>query len=154
MTFGALDGILNAMPKGGLLSNCGINLLAQRTLYINASNLYAERELTQAVTNLYKGMQYIYKVNYNCYYGAISVINQAYLTALITNLKILENLMFNVGFIYTDIMMLYIGKPGETESDYAYYLAFYIGDFIFRFIFKETGDGNCWYPWNACYTGI
>ena len=75
LTFGALDGILNAMPKGGLLSNCGINLLAQRTLYINASNLYADRELTEAVTNLYKGMQYIYKVNYNCYYGAISVIN-------------------------------------------------------------------------------
>lgn len=38
LTFGALDGILNAMPKGGLLSQCGINLKAQRTLYINATN--------------------------------------------------------------------------------------------------------------------
>jgi len=30
LTFGFLDGALNAMPKGGHLSSCGINLRLQR----------------------------------------------------------------------------------------------------------------------------
>jgi len=52
--------------------------------------------------------------------------------------------------MWTDILMLVVGRPTETETDYAYYVAFYSGDFIFRFIFRQEGDGNCWYPWVTC----
>ena len=52
--------------------------------------------------------------------------------------------------MWTDIIMLAIAKPGETESDYTYYVAFYIFDFIFRWLFRQEGDGNCWYPWVTC----
>ena len=52
--------------------------------------------------------------------------------------------------MWTDILMLVVGRPTETESDYAYYVAFYTGDFLFRFIFRQEGDGNCWYPWVVC----
>lgn len=33
--FGYLDGALNAFPKGGLLSKCGLNLRAQRYQFLN-----------------------------------------------------------------------------------------------------------------------
>lgn len=69
---------------------------------------------------------------------------------LFTELDLLVNIVFNLGYMWTDIIMMVIGRPGETETDYAYYIAFYIGDFLFRFLFKETGNGNCWYPWNIC----
>ena len=52
--------------------------------------------------------------------------------------------------MWIDIVMLSVATPYNTVDDYAYFIAFYIGDFIFRFIFKSVADGNCWYPWNNC----
>lgn len=77
------------------------------------------------------------------------MLNQEYLMSLFTKLNLLVNISFNLGFMWTDVVMLVVGRPGETESDYGYYVMYYIGDFLFRFIFKESALGNCWYPWNA-----
>jgi hypothetical protein len=71
MTFGFIDGALNAMPKGGHLSYCGINLKAQRTNLINATNYYIDRDLKNAAEKIYSTLGYTYLVNYHCYYGAI-----------------------------------------------------------------------------------
>jgi len=38
--------------------------------------------------------------------------------------------------MWTDIVMLIVGRPGYTETDYGFYVAFYLGDFLFRFIFR------------------
>jgi hypothetical protein len=55
----------------------------------------------------------------------------------------------NIGYIYTDVMMLYLGVPGFTESDYVYYLMFYLADFVTRFFFRSDASPHlCWLPWN------
>lgn len=45
------------------------------------------------------------------------------------------------------------GNP-TTDTNWYYYMAYYIGDFFFRFIFMAETDkaGNCWYPWIECLT--
>ncbi len=60
------------------------------------------------------------------------------------------NIAYNSGFIYTDLIMLFIGVPGETTVDWMYYVFFYVGDITFRFLFKTASSNTCWYPWNAC----
>ena len=45
--------------------------------------------------------------------------------------------------------MLSLATPTNTVEDYMYFISFYWGDFLFRFIFKSTQDGNLWYPWNS-----
>ena len=148
-TFGFLDGMLNAMPTGGLLNTCGINLKAQREYYINATRYYEERDISNMVTYVYNGMAFQYNVTYYCYYGSVIALQPENIRKLFLNWEILNNIIFNLGFMWTDVVMLVVGKPGQTEVDYAYYFAFYTGDLIFRFLFKETDEGNCWYPWNA-----
>jgi hypothetical protein len=69
---------------------------------------------------------------------------------LITEGKIIENFLFNIGYMWTDVIMLVVGRPGKTETDYAYYMGFYVGDLMFRWIFRQEGNGNCWYPWVVC----
>jgi len=66
--------------------------------------------------------------------------------------------MFNAGFIYTDLLMLLVGYTNKYtpsgDENYYYYMSFYTGDLIFRFIFMaDTADvGNCWYEWVECET--
>jgi hypothetical protein len=108
---------------------------------VNATNYYIDRQLSLAVENVYKTLSYTYKVNYHCYYGAIQFFNADNLLKLVTELNLLVNLAFNVGYMWTDIVMLVLGQPGETETDYAYYVSYYLGDFLFRFLFKETAYG-------------
>jgi hypothetical protein len=63
-------------------------------------------------------------------------VNIEYLTLLFGKFDIFANILFNAGFMYTDLTMMVIGIPGYTESDYLYYIMFYVGDFIFRFFFR------------------
>ena len=99
--------------------------------------------------NVYAAMGYQYTINFNCYYGAIKFLNADNLLKLFTELNILVNISFNIGAMWTDVVMLVIGRPGETESDYFYYVAYYIADFLFRFLFRESAEGLCWLPWNS-----
>ena len=84
----------------------------------------------------YLGMKYTYPVTLYCWYGIKQYVDGQYLLDLIIKFKIFEVIMFNLGYMWTDFVMLALGRPGQTESDFAYYVSFYIGDFIFRWIFK------------------
>lgn len=108
-----------------------------------------KRDLITAMDHYYNLLGYTYETTYNCYYGMVTFFNTENLLKLWTELDIIKNFLFNLGYIYTDIVMLAIGVPGQTEADYMYYLFFYIGDYIFRFFFRDQSiPHNCWYPWN------
>lgn len=115
---------------------------------------FLERQLTDAVTDAYGAMLYVNPISVSCYYGSLEYFNLQSLIDLYTNFDFLQNILFNAGFIWTDIVMLLVGKPGKTETDYGFYVAFYVGDLIFRFIFRSAtaDEGNCWYPWIECAT--
>jgi len=135
--FGYLDGALNAFPKGGFLSRCGLNLRAQRYQFLNLTEQVESRDLLGSVFYFYNVVGFTYDVTYNCYYGMTKFVNLGNLEKLWLELDILYNIAFNVGYIYTDLVMIIIGVPGQTEADYLYYLFFYIGDLTFRFFFRE-----------------
>jgi len=114
------------------------------------TNYIIERDLTNVVDRVNLALEYQYNITFNCYYGITQFFSFSNLAKLITNYDLVTNVAYNIGFMYTDIMMLVIGVPGETTNDYMYYVFFYIGDFFFRFLFKETSNGYCWYPWSNC----
>ena len=89
------------------------------------------------------------KLFYYCYFGGKNQFTAEYFTNLIAQLNILGNLYFNAGYIWTDIILLTVATPDTTEEDYMYFVSFYLGDLIFRFIFRQTMGGNLWYPWNS-----
>ena len=110
--FGYFDGALNAIPKGGFLSKCGLNLKAQRYQFLNLTQQIENRDLIKVVDHFYNLLGYTYNSTYYCYYGFASFLNQDNLTRLFTELDILKNLVFNIGYLYTDIVMISIGVPG------------------------------------------
>ena len=135
-TFGSIDGALNALPVGDNLYLCGKNSEEQRNALIAMYEAYVLRDLSSATYQAYVGMRYAHAVENHCYYGLQPLVNLDTLTKLYSEIDIVYNIIFNFGFIWTDTIMLLVGRPSQTESDYAYYFAFYLADLIFRFLFK------------------
>lgn len=106
----------------------------------------------------------LFYVNYTsvpCYFGAKETLFKEQWSDLLENpdtfllqfaIDFSVNMVFNIGFIWTDIIMLSLATPSNTQSSYPFYMSFYVGDLIFRFWFKAEVDENCWYPWNLCQT--
>ena len=106
----------------------------------------------------------LFYVNYTsvpCYFGAKETLLKEQWSDLLENpdtfllqfaIDFSVNMVFNIGFIWTDIIMLSLATPSNTQSSYPFYMSFYVGDLIFRFWFKAEVDENCWYPWNLCQT--
>jgi hypothetical protein len=73
---------------------------------------YTLRLLTDAVTDAYGALLYIEPISVYCYYGGLEYFNLQSLVNLYTDFDFLQNILFNAGFIWTDIVMLLVGKPG------------------------------------------
>ena len=105
--------------------------------------------MIKTVDKLYDSLGHVYNVNYYCYYGFFEFLNPDYVIRLFYEVDIVNNIVFNAGFMYTDLTMMVIGIPGYTEVDYLYYISFYIADFFLRFLFRTERKGYCWLPWNS-----
>lgn len=97
-------------------------------------------------------MLFINSTFVNCYRGTKELLLGDTLPNLVLQGDILVNLIFNIGYIWTDIVMLAIGTPTNTVSSYPFYVSFYVGDLLFRFVFSSEKKTNCWYPWLNCLT--
>jgi len=99
---------------------------------------------------------FINATSINCYQGGLEIFTttgeENYFYKLIVEFDFIYNILFNFGYMWTDMVMILLGTPYNTAEPYPYYLAFYLGDFMFRFIFRAESDVNCWYPWNNCLT--
>ena len=49
------------------------------------------------------------------------------------------NILYNLGYMFTDILDLVFYDPTNTES-YWYYVAFRVGDILIRFIYRDDED--------------
>ena len=157
--FGFLDGMLNALPEGSQLGDCASDLESMRTRFTTMYTfINQDRDLSNAVNEAYIALKYTNAVSVNCYQGSIVFVDPEELSAAYDSFSFLENAMFNAGFIYTDLLMLLVGYTNKYtpsgDENYYYYMSFYTGDLIFRFIFMaDTADvGNCWYEWVECET--
>jgi hypothetical protein len=116
--------------------------------------------LPNAVNELYIALKYTHSISVSCYYGLIVYgFDPAALVGVYESYGFLRNAMFNAGFIWTDIVMLLVGSfnkgnPRIGDTNWFYYMSFYVGDLLFRFFFvaDQADEGNCWYPWVVCAT--
>lgn len=150
--FGFMMGSLNALPVGSYLYTCGKNLRAQQT-YVNDMILLLEsRDILKTVEKMSRVLLFINSTFVNCWRGTKELFLGSYIPDLVLKMSIVDNLAFNLGFIWTDIVMLTLATPSNTVSTYPYFMAFYVGDLLFRLLITIEETENCWYPWNNCKT--
>ena len=78
-------------------------------------------------------MGYINPIAVNCYYGISQTMTTSQYEDLLIGDTLLVNVLYNAGFIYTDIFDLVTNDP-STVSNWPYYLAYQVGDCFVRFI--------------------
>ena len=100
------------MPRGGFLYLCGVNNKLQRQAFIDSVTAYELFNLKDMVDKFYLGMKYTYPVTLYCWYGIKTYIDGQYLLDLIVKFKIFEVILFNIGYMWTDFVMLALGRPG------------------------------------------
>lgn len=159
LSFGFLHGGLNTLPKEGRLSLCGTNSQDMRTYANDMFDYWERRNFEQFVDGLANALGLVNNTAQFCYYGTLDWIEdravgyeddgQTAQVSLLDPQLIARNVGFNIGFIWTDIVMLLLANPSNTEGDYFYFVAFYAGDLLFRFFVASNSEENCWYPW-AC----
>lgn len=146
--FGIIQGGLNTLPKDGDLSKCGNDSSVARSYMNDMIGDWEGRNFEQFIDNFALFMYMINDTTQHCYLGARDW-RENETVDIFDPMQILKNIGFNIGYIWTDIVMLILAKPSNTSNDYFYFVSFYSGDLIFRFFVASNTDENCWYPW-AC----
>ena len=88
------------------------------------------------MTDVYNMMSRVGNLTLNCYYGILytSTINWA---TLFTSDELINNILYNLGYMFTDVLNIIIYNPKQTNR-YSYYLGFNVGDFFIRFLYYNT----------------
>jgi hypothetical protein len=72
---------------------------------------------------------------YNCFFSIVTPGKAAGYTTAFTKTLVMWNILFNLGYMYTDIFnfikLIYYGNK------YYYWFAYYAGDFVMRFIYSS-----------------
>ena len=135
---GLVAGGVNVYPTTSLVSYCQGNA---SYLYPTSVDLYdniIQLDRTHIAVALAKFQLltgYIDGTIYNCFFSFTEPAVAAGYSEAITWKTILWNIVYNLGYMYTDGKGIY-DIIFSTTSEY-YNLAFYIGDFIMRFLYSR-----------------
>ena len=92
-------------------------------------------ETTDALQDFYSYLTYTHEITRMCYYG----FSTTFAASTYSNLASVDgmglNVLYNLGYIYTDIYMLVTGDT--SNAGYSYYLFYHIGDFTMRFLYRD-----------------
>ena len=136
LAFGLLEGATSAIPTSTYNYQCGKNVTNAR-LYSEASGTaFSSGDVTQGVSYVYKVLQITDDITINCWLGikAAATISGS---TLLTMDGIPTNILYNAGFMFTDVLNLVNYNVLSTDP-YWYYFAFNLGDFMVRFIYKDS----------------
>ena len=85
-------------------------------------------------------MAFSYNITWYCYQGAIFAYEGQAWTDFYAYETILTNFLYNLGYIYRDIIYFFFMTPEEAEGygkDYSYAIGYLVGDFFIRFIYVQ-----------------
>jgi hypothetical protein len=70
-----------------------------------------------------------------CYYGIEASSTLSFSTLFSTD-EIVQNLLYNLGYMFTDILGIVIYDVTNTNS-YSYYVSYKLGDMFVRFLYRD-----------------
>jgi hypothetical protein len=86
------------------------------------------------MATLFALMGYVNPIAVNCYKGLSTTLTASTFTNILVGDTLLENVLYNAGYIFTDILDISTNDP-STVGNWPYYLAYQMGDFVVRFLY-------------------
>ncbi len=132
------------LPANSFPKYCRGNLTELSEYADELSENFDDKETEDGLTSLQKVLKFSAGVTFNCFYTVKDPTNFNNQGKDLSRTTILFNILYNLGFMYTDIVKAseiindeYTGSTDEWEK-----LGFYIGDFIMRFFWSRYVPRN------------
>jgi hypothetical protein len=135
IAFGLLEGATSAIPTSTFNYQCGKNVTNARLWSEAAGTSFSTDDTAQGVAYVYKVLQISDDITINCWLG-IKASATISTTTLFSMEGVPTNLLYNAGFMFTDVLNLVNYNILSTDP-YWYYFAFNLGDFLVRFIYRD-----------------
>ncbi len=139
---GIIEGALGAIQSRPSNFLCSRNTTAARK---NLEAMVTKRnsgQMDDSVTEFYRALQRTDDIVINCG-NAIIGNNDAFNVFAVNNgdtykgETLVTNILYNLGFQFTDVLDLIFIDPDNKEP-FWYYVAYRVGDFMIRFLYKDT----------------
>lgn len=128
---------MGAVPSNTNNYYCSKNTTLARASLASMMYYLSLNQTTDAMTSFYGMISRTDDIYINCYL-AVEAVTEIEWTVeyLYTYNGLLINLLYNLGYMFTDILDLIFYDP-TNEAPYWYYVAYRIGDFCIRFIYRD-----------------
>ncbi|CDW77793.1 UNKNOWN [Stylonychia lemnae] len=134
--FGVVEGAMSAVPTSVFNYQCGKNVTQSRLYFAAAVQDFSQQKTDSAVANMYKILQSVDDITINCVLGVQTSANTD-VTKLFTSDGVLTNILYNAGFMFTDVLDIIRYDDSDTNP-YWYYVFYRVGDFLIRFVYRDT----------------
>ena len=136
IAMGLLEGSMGAVPSSLYNYQCGKNATLARTYLMDTVTDFSKSEKTDGVKQLAKMLALTDDLTINCA-QAIGDNANTNIYAIFTSNQVFMNLLYNAGFMFTDILDL-VYYDSSNSNSYYYYASYRAGDFLVRFVYADT----------------
>lgn len=151
--YGFLNGIVDVFPTESLPNYCRTNSTntywqVYRVFVDNQYDYAVEEDVYQFTLGIQDILQFPYFVSFNCYYAQNQVFvaedpwadgqlteEERLKTSIIIVNDYLTNLVFNVGYMYKDVLNFV--TQASTNANYFENMGYYFGDFAIRIFWRK-----------------
>jgi hypothetical protein len=133
---GVVEGMIDVLPTNSLLAFCKNNVtLAQSTYYLITNNA-TKSDYLNTIKSTETMFDVFYGIMFNCYYSAWTAINPATYSTVFGGQTILMNILYGLGFMYTDVTSAL--NLATTYTEYWRKVGHYGGDLIMRIFYRKS----------------
>lgn len=100
---GVIEGMIDVLPSNSMLAFCKNNATLSYDYYNRIVANATKADILNTLRSTETILDIGYGVIFNCYYSAWSVVNPATYTDTFGGLTILMNILYGLGFMYTDV---------------------------------------------------
>ena len=142
--FALLIGAMHAMPQDSQGFYCSRNTTDLRAELIKGIEYSELGETISAASSFYDGLKYFDEFSIYCMDAFVYDLGSDYWSELFSVwYGILENLAYNLGFMWTDIInYIYYTPDTVPDNDFGFFTVYLAGDFIMRFFVHDSTPHN------------
>ena len=138
VVLGLLEGAMSAIPSNTQNYYCSKNVTLARGYLTTMITDFSLGENDDGMTYLNSLLTKTDDIYQNCYLAVSSTASvPTDMASLVSaDSPILLNILYNLGYQFTDVLDLIFYDPTNTDP-YWFYVSFRLGDFFIRFIYRD-----------------
>eukprot|EP00352_Strombidinopsis_acuminata_P007542 CAMPEP_0176372270 /NCGR_PEP_ID=MMETSP0126-20121128/25282_1 /TAXON_ID=141414 ORGANISM="Strombidinopsis acuminatum, Strain SPMC142" /NCGR_SAMPLE_ID=MMETSP0126 /ASSEMBLY_ACC=CAM_ASM_000229 /LENGTH=183 /DNA_ID=CAMNT_0017732063 /DNA_START=755 /DNA_END=1306 /DNA_ORIENTATION=- len=138
LPFGLLIGALGALPDESFAYKCSKNSTSSRADLLEMLEYFDLEDGPSGMEQLNEAMSYWDEMGLYCWYAFSDDINSEKLDDLTEGDELLQNILYNIGFMFNDYVYYTYYTPSTVPNgDWAFFVSYLFGDFVMRFFYRD-----------------